>query len=143
MASLLEMLHAFWQADPVVPGLFPDRECWRRKVRIRKCTDRDAIVIGSDVRLPKDRTAAVGAEMEGDLSSFAGVVCIPLIGAFYSHLRFVEVSAGVDDRPRSALTRFAVTDIHHSGFAGHGRAKKTAVALRYSFHSRSHTAAES
>jgi len=74
------MLDAVRQIDPAVPGLLPDRIGRRREIGIGKCTDRDAAMLGPEVEMPIDRTAAGGTEVEADRASALDVPRVDCFG---------------------------------------------------------------
>jgi hypothetical protein len=90
-ACLPKVLDAVRQIDPGVFGLFPDRVGRRWKIGIRKCADRDAVMLGPQVKMPINRTAAGGTEMEADLPTCLGVPRIDFFRTFYSDLGLAEV----------------------------------------------------
>ena|SRR5712675_2268675 len=105
----------FRQIDPSMFGLFPHRQGRRRKIRVRKCTNGYAIMVGSEVEMPVDRTAASGTKVKADLPPYSfNVPRIDFFGTFDTDLGFVEVYAGVHDRAGPSLAGLAVTNVHDS-----------------------------
>src|SRR6266404_5193680 len=75
------------------------------------------IMVGSEVEMPVDRTAASGTKVKADLPPHSfNVTRIDFFGTFDTDLGFVEVYAGVHDRAGPSLASLAVTNIHDSRF---------------------------
>lgn len=120
---LLEVLYAFRQIDPSMLSLFPHRVARRRKVGVRKRTDRYAVMLGPEIKMPVDRTAAGGTEVKADRASICDVARVNLFWAFDLNLRLREIRARVHDRAGPPLASFAVTAIHDRRFSGNCHTK--------------------
>src|SRR5689334_5925129 len=77
-----EMLDAFWQINPRLFGLLPDRRGGQWKIRVRKCASGNAIMVGSEIKMPVDRTSASGTKMKADRPLYS--INIPRIDFFWT-----------------------------------------------------------
>src|SRR6476661_7299791 len=112
---LEKVVHAFRQYYPRMLGLFPHRQSRRRKIGVRKCTNRNPIVVGPEVEVPIDRTTASGTKVKADLAPYSfNVPRIDFLWTFDADLGFVEVYARVHNRAGPSLAGLAVANIHDS-----------------------------
>ena len=118
-----KVLHAFRQIDPGMFGLFPHRQGRQWKIRVRKRTNGNAIMVGSEIEVPVNRTAASGTKVKADHPRHSfNVPRIDFFRTFHTDLRFVEVYARVHDRAGPSLAGLAVANIYDSRFSANRRA---------------------
>jgi hypothetical protein len=100
---------AAWQIDPGMFGLFPYRQGRQRKIRVRKCTNGNAVVIGPDVIVPLDRAPAIRTKVKAHLATCSfNISRIDFFRTFDTDKGFLEVYARMHDRARPSLAGIAV-----------------------------------
>jgi hypothetical protein len=119
-------------------AFLPQRYSRCRKLRVGKCANGNAILAGSKVCVPIDRTAADRTKVKVDRSG--GVLYEATVDFFRSlntNLRLVEIRTSVHDGACPSLASLAVANIDDDRFATDRGAKRTAMTGRYSFHGHS------
>src|SRR5260370_6102640 len=82
--------------------------------------------------VPRSGAAAIRAEVEADLEAAVRVTLINLVVALDPNLAFRVSAAGMDDRPRAALTSPTTTHIYPLRLPRGDYPKRAAMALRRS-----------
>jgi hypothetical protein len=115
---LIELAHLRWKSDPGVLVLAPHRDCGCREIRVGEATNSHYNHFWSDRAVPKNRTAALGAEVFFDGSCLQRRTLERLVGSIdRDDVIAVEEAREPKGAARSFLALQAIAKRHAPGFA--------------------------